>query len=363
MEIYKRIMVLIPAYIPGERLIKLSRQLVGMGFKVIVVNDGSGSGYNYYFNMLPTEVVVLSHARNRGKGRALKTGLLYIHRNFPSILGVVTADADGQHLLQDIIKVSKELEQHEDSIILGSRQFDGEVPLRSKLGNLLTRWVFALSTGKMVHDTQTGLRGIPLRMIPDLLTIQGEKYEYEMNVLIWAAKRKKKIREVDIMTVYLEGNKTSHFRAIRDSMLIYAKILKFTLSSLASFALDFTLLILFKALTSSLVPSLSLLVSALGARGISSAFNFILNKRLVFQSKENGAPEARKYFMLAGVIITVNYGVLNILNIMLGLPIGISKIATELLLYAASYRVQSRHVFKEKVRSRTKMGAVAGRIK
>lgn len=241
METNKRIMVLIPAYMPGERLIKLCRQLVGMGVRVTVVNDGSGTGYNYFFNMLPTEVVVLSHTANCGKGRALKTGLLYIQRNFPSIPGVVTADADGQHLIQDIINVSKELEHHEDSIILGSRQFEGKVPLRSKLGNLLTKWVFAAASGKVVHDTQTGLRGIPFRMIPDLLTIEGQKYEYEMNVLIWAAKRKKEIREVNIKTVYLEGNKTTHFRAVRDSMLIYAKILKFTLSSLASFALDFTL--------------------------------------------------------------------------------------------------------------------------
>lgn len=363
MEINKRIMVLIPAYMPGERLITLCRQLMGMGFRVTVVNDGSGPGYNYYFNMLPTEVVVLNHTANCGKGRALKTGLLYIHRNFPSILGVVTADADGQHLLQDIIKISKQLEHHEDSIILGSRQFDGKVPLKSKFGNLLTRWVFAASSGKVVHDTQTGLRGIPFRMIPELLAIKGDKYEYEMNVLIWAAKRKKEIREVNIKTVYIGGNESSHFRAVRDSILIYEKILRFALSSLASFALDFTLLILLRALTSSMEASLSLFVSAFGARAISSVFNFMLNKRLVFESKENGAPEARKYFVLAGAIITVNYGMLYALNLLLGIPLGISKIATELFLYAASYRVQSRHVFKDEVRTRRKMHSITGRLK
>ncbi|MGB4587833.1 MAG: bifunctional glycosyltransferase family 2/GtrA family protein [Clostridiaceae bacterium] len=363
MEINKRIMVLIPAYMPGERLIKLCRQLVEMGFRVTVVNDGSGSGYNYYFNRLPTEVVVLSHTSNCGKGRALKTGLDYISRNFPSSLGVITADADEQHLLQDIIKVSKELENHEDSIILGRRQFDGKVPLKSKLGNLFTRWVFAASFGKIIDDTQTGLRGLPFRMIPDLLTIQGEKYEYEMNVLIWAAKREKEIREVKIKTVYLEGNESSHFRAVRDSLLIYKKILRFTLSSLASFALDFSLLILLRRLTLSLEPSLSLLISALGARAISSLFNFGLNKKLVFESKEKGAPEAKKYFMLAGAILTVNYGMLYLLNIVLGIPLEISKLGTELLLYVASYRVQNRHVFKDEVKTRIKTNMAAGGIK
>lgn len=363
MEINNRIMVLIPAYMPGDRLIRLCRQLVSAGFRVTVVNDGSGQGYDYYFNMLPTEVVVLNHAKNCGKGRALKTGLLYIHRNFPSILGVVTADADGQHLLQDIQNVSQELEQHEDRIILGCREFDGKVPMRSKLGNLLTKWVFAASSGKMIQDTQTGLRGFPFRMIPDLLAIQGEKYEYEMNVLLWAAKSKRTIREVNIKTVYIEGNESSHFRAVRDSILIYAKILRFTLSSLASFALDFTLLILFRSITSSLEPSLSLLVSAVGARAISSVFNFMLNKRLVFESRENMAPEAGKYFVLAGAILAVNYGMLYLLNIVLGIPLGSSKLATELLLYVASYRVQSRHVFKKEVETKRKMNAEAGRVK
>lgn len=363
MEINKRIMVLIPAYMPGEGLIELCRRLVAMGFRVTVVNDGSGAGYNYYFNMLPTEVVILNHTNNCGKGKALKTGLQYIHRNFPNLLGVITADADGQHLIQDIIKVSEELEHHEDGIILGSRQFNGKVPLRSKLGNLLTRWVFAAASGKMVHDTQTGLRGIPFRMIPELLEIEGEKYEYEMNVLLWAAKGKKNIREVNIKTVYLDGNGSSHFRAVRDSLLIYAKILKFTLSSFAAFALDFTLLIVFRALTSSLEPSISLFVSAVGARAISSTVNFIANKKLVFESKENGTSEAKKYFLLAGTIIAVNYGVLYILNLMLRIPLGISKVATELFLYAASYRVQSRHVFKEDLTAGTKIQSIAGRTK
>jgi putative flippase GtrA len=364
METRKRIVVLIPAYKPGEALVRLCRQLVSMGFMVAVINDGSGIEYNYYFSMLPTEALVLNHTTNRGKGRALKTGLEYIHRHFPSIAGVITADADGQHLLEDIMKVSKEVEEHEASLILGCRRFDGKVPLRSRLGNLLTRWIFAASSGKMVTDTQTGLRGIPYRLIPEMLMIEGDRYEYEMNMLLSAAKGKTGIREVPIRTVYIRGNESSHFRAVRDSLMIYGRILKFGLSSLVSFALDFTLLLILRQLTSSLDPSLSLLVSAAGARAASSVFNFMLNRRLVFKSKASAAPEAMRYFTLAGSILIANYGLLYLFNIMFGINIVASKVVTELLLYAASYRVQRNLVFREEKDIKAKMdAAITGRLK
>jgi putative flippase GtrA len=364
METRKRIVVLIPAYKPGEALVRLCRQLVSMGFMVAVINDGSGNLYNYYFSMLPTEALVLNHTTNRGKGRALKTGLEYIHRHFPSIAGVITADADGQHLLEDIMKVSKELEEHEASLILGCRRFDGKVPLRSRLGNLLTRWIFAASSGKMVTDTQTGLRGIPYRMIPAMLDIDGDRYEYEMNMLLLSAKAKADIREVPIRTVYIKGNESSHFRAVRDSLMIYSRILRFGLSSIASFALDFILLLILRQLTSSLEPSLSLLVSAAGARAASSVFNFMLNRRLVFKSSGRAAPEAARYFTLAGAILVANYGLLYILNIILGINIVVAKLVTELLLYAASYRIQRNIVFREERHTKPKMdAAITGRIK
>lgn len=364
METRRRIVVLIPAYKPNEALVRLTRQLVSTGFMVVVINDGSGIEYNYYFSMLPTEALVLNHTVNMGKGRALKTGLEYIHRHFPSIEGVVTADADGQHLLEDIIKVSGELESHNGSLILGSRRFDGKVPLRSRLGNLMTRWIFAASSGKMVTDTQTGLRGIPYRMIPEMAGIEGDRYEYEMNMLLSAARGKAEIREVPIRTVYIRGNESSHFRAVRDSLMIYGRILKFGLSSLASFAIDFTLLLILKQLTSSLDPSLSLLVSAAGARAASSLFNFTLNRKLVFESRGSAAPEAVKYFTLAGGILAANYGLLYLSNIVLGINLVVAKVVTELVLYAASYRVQRNLVFREEKHSNHNIDAtITGRIK
>lgn len=364
METRRRIVVLIPAYKPGEALVKLARQLVAMGFMVVVINDGSGMEFNYYFNMLPTEALVLNHTVNRGKGRALKTGLEYIHRHFPSIEGVVTADADGQHVLEDIMKVSDELERHNGSLILGSRRFDGKVPLRSRLGNLLTRWIFAASTGKMLTDTQTGLRGIPYRMIPEMAQVEGDRYEYEMNMLLSAARGKTEIREVPIRTVYIRGNESSHFRAVRDSLMIYRRILKFGLSSLASFTLDFTILLILKQLTSSLDPSLSLLVSVAGARAASSVLNFMLNKKLVFESRGSAAAEALKYFTLAGGILSANYGLLFLINIVLGINLVAAKVVTELVLYAASYRVQRNLVFREERHANQNIDAtITGRLK
>ena len=91
------------------------------------------------------------------------------------------------------------------------------MPLRSNFGNHVTRFVFYVTTGCKLHDTQTGLRAFQDTLIPKLLMIPGERYEYEMNVLMYFAKSKEKIIEEWIETVYLEKNESSHFNPIKDS--------------------------------------------------------------------------------------------------------------------------------------------------
>jgi hypothetical protein len=93
--------------------------------------------------------------------------------------------------------------------------------LRSRVGNGLTRRIFTLVTGARLMDTQTGLRAFPRPMLAGLLLLEGERYEYEMNVLTHICRTGSKPLEVPIETIYFGGNKSSRFHPIRDSMSIY----------------------------------------------------------------------------------------------------------------------------------------------
>ncbi len=221
---------LIPAYKPDRKLINLAQELVRYGFNVVIVDDGSGKEYaDIFCEMLPCADVI-RHEVNRGKGAALKTGFEFIAESAGrgQIDGyvVVTLDADGQHSIPDAVQVTEAAEENRDALILGTRGFDTQVPVKSRLGNDITRGVFSFVTGVKIHDTQTGLRAFSDKQIDLMKNIEGDRYEYEINVLLEYAKRNIKISEVPIKTIYLENNKSSHFHAVRDSFLIYMEILK-----------------------------------------------------------------------------------------------------------------------------------------
>ncbi len=331
---------LIPAYKPQQELTEIATQLQQNGFLVVIVNDGSGTEYNPIFETVSSSAHIISHAENQGKGEALKTGMNYIREHFEPPYFVVTADADGQHQINDIIHVIHEAESLPESLILGSRKFDNNVPFRSQFGNTMTRMVYQLSTGIKIHDTQTGLRAFSNQLIDNLISIDGSRYEYEMNVLMELARNHTEIREVWIETIYLNENASSHFDAVRDSYRIYKEILKFSASSFISFLVDYGLFCLLSALTGMLV------FSNVTARICSSVLNFTLNQKFVFGVKENTIQSAVKYFSLAIVILLCNTLILKALTLA-GIKTFLGKIITEILLFIFSYVIQHHFVFRK----------------
>ena len=115
-------------------------------------------------------------------------------------------DADGQHRMADAMKICSAARNRPDALVLGGRRFTGGVPLRSRFGNAVTRFVYRMSTGLNVCDTQTGLRSFHIQLLPRMLEIPGERYEYEMNVLLELAKARTPIIEEEIETIYLDNN-------------------------------------------------------------------------------------------------------------------------------------------------------------
>lgn len=353
---YNQFIVAIPAYEPDQCLIQLIKEIrKNTQFDILIINDGSSSDTNPIFEEAKEYASVISHDRNMGKGQAIKTALQKIHENYEDSI-VVLADADGQHKVKDIIKICQEMLRSGNGLMIGSRRFTGKVPARSQFGNTVTRHIFRLVSGVKVHDTQTGLRAFRTDLIPFLLNIEGCRYEYEMNVLLACAKGKVPIVEIPIETVYLDGNQCSHFRAIKDSFRIYKEIIKFSISSFASFLIDFAAYSLFIALTGSIQVQVSILISNVLARMISSSANFYMNRNYVFKSKDSMLKTAIKYFSLVIGILALNTVLLTFLvEYVIGNQL-VAKVLIEIILFFVSWWVQKIVVFP-----RTKKIAVTKR--
>lgn len=226
----KDIIVLIPAYEPDLKMIELLKELKKYNLRVIVVNDGSKKEYSNIFTKAKKYAEVLEYEINKGKGYALKTGLSHIKNTINKESIIVTMDCDGQHKIEDALKLCEYLfNQKENVLVLGKRIRNNKTPIRSKIGNTITRFVYKIVAGVDVYDTQTGLRAFSSNLIPYMLGIEGNRFEYEMNVLLSCSLNKIKIKEIEIQTIYIENNSHSHFKTIRDSRLIYKEIFKFLL--------------------------------------------------------------------------------------------------------------------------------------
>lgn len=335
--------IIIPAYQPDFRLIRLIQEIQeNSDYNILIVNDGSGRQCDsIFYSAREAGCTVLNHEANQGKGAALRTAFRYL-LDARSNEGFICADCDGQHAWKDIHRLAEIVPAHPTSIILGCRKFIGKVPLKSMLGNKITRGIFSLITGCKISDTQTGLRGFTASMLPWLVELKGNRYEYEMNQLLEAKKAGYGFNCIPIDTIYENNNSGSHFNPIKDSIRIYLPIIKFSLSSIICGLLDFVLLFIIKR------TSDNLLFAVVGARLISSLTNYLLNRNLVFsERKGKKSTTLVQYYLLAMVIMGCNYLLMSLFNETLGLSLLLSKILTECILFTFSYTVQHKVIFKK----------------
>ena len=343
--------VLIPAYQPDARLPRLILELhrADPSSKIVVVDDGSGQKFSDIFEASATAGAhVISYENNRGKGYALREGFTWI-RDVAGDLSecVVTADADGQHTLNDIFRVGRTCTDTGTSV-LGVREFVGHVPARSRIGNTATSALFWLATGWKLKDTQTGLRAFPVALLPTLLEVQGDRYEYELRVLLHLAKFRHPVTQISIETIYEAGNPTSHFRPLQDSARIWAPLLKFAASSGVATVIDYVLVLVLNALTGALF------LPVITARVVSASVNFAMNRR-VFEA--TGVPlrrSALRYAALAVAVVAGSYTMLAVLT-GIGMPLWIAKIIADTTMYLVSYSAQSRYVFAPAQEQSTKV--------
>ena len=348
--------VVIPTYEPDERFVVLIQNLIDKKITpIVVVDDGSSEVYQKFFlraaEILKTNGVILKHDTNQGKGRALKTAFEYVLKTYPTALGCVTADCDGQHSPDCIEKMRHEFKTHENDLLLGVRCFDFKnIPWKSKLGNCFTRFICKFFVNLDVHDTQTGLRCIPLSLMPELLNLKGNRFEYEMQMLIYCA-GKRKITEVPIETIYdCKENHQTHFKPFADSIKIYAVIFKqfyhYIISSVLSFVFDVTLFWFFCRLLKESCASTYIVWATVLARILSAGFNIVLNYSVVFKSHANFAYSSFKYGVLAVCIMLLSAAFVSGFAFLWPAvsPVYI-KIIVDSFLFMLSFYMQKKYVF------------------
>ena len=352
--------VLIPAYQPPEAFCDYAKALHTAGVRdILVVDDGSGSRYAPVFDRLRQleGCEVIGYPENRGKGGALKYGFAHIRRTRPQCPVVVTADCDGQHTPEDVLRVAQEAAAHPGQLVLGVRDFtktaDGTpVPLRSQLGNRCSTLVFWLLFHFWLPDTQTGLRGFSGALLEAFGQVQGSRYEYETEVLTYCMREHIPLRTLPITTVYENRNETSHFHPLRDSTRIMAVMLRdfgrFLLSSLGSAAVDVLLAWFLMDALRPLLPGADfarIAAATVGARLVSMVVNYTLNRRLVFRRQKQSRRSFPRYLLLCAVIMLLSSGFVYLTAHYLLWNEKAAKLVGDCLLFLLGYQIQRVWVF------------------
>ena len=343
---------MIPAYEPDDQLLRLLDNLSASDIEALVVDDGSGEAYRSVFDEARAKATVLQYETNGGKGHALKHAFTRLKETGSDDDVYVTMDSDGQHTVEDARKLCEYVWEHPEEIALGSRKLNSDAPLRSRMGNAITRHVFSMASRSHIHDTQSGLRAFRHGMLDFLLEVRGERYEYEMNMLIDCTKKGIHVEEIPIQTIYYAGNKGSHFNALKDSFRIYKEILKFCSSSFLSFLVDYGIYSLLVALFGAVFAVPATII----ARVISASMNFTINRLVVFNEREKGPllQSILKYALLAVCILAANAGLIYLLVDVLHWNEYLSKPLVEIVLFVTNWLIQRNLVYYKRKKKENK---------
>ena len=345
----KDVLVVIPTLDPNEKIMSdFLDKLKKMFSNILVVNDGSKKKYDKFFSKLEKDgIVVLKHYKNYGKGRALKYALNHILNEYPDCKAIVTADSDGQHSPEDILKVANKTKANPKAYVLGCRDFkQSNVPFKSRYGNVITRNIFKIFIGLKITDTQTGLRGMSPEVAAKFLDTVGERFEYETNTLIECKESDIPIVEETIETIYINDNSESHFNPIKDSIRIYKLFIKYIVSAVSSFVLDILLFAIFmKVLPKSV--SYRIITATVIARIISSLYNYLINSKMVFKKSEKSS--IVKYFILVIIQMFASGFIVDALSKhVFSFNPTIIKVIVDSVIFVVNFFVQREWVFKKK---------------
>jgi len=208
----------IPVYNNKDTLTAVAMECRSLIPQVVVVDDGSTDA-DVEELLSSSDITVLRHARNRGKGEAIRTALWYVKDQGGRFM--ITIDADGQHHPRDIEKFIPLLEEDDTSIVVGCRNFDeGSIPRKSRVGREIGNLWLRIETGVSIEDSQSGFRAYPVEYLSQL-KLAGSHFDFEVEVLARAVWAGLKLKSVPVGVWYPEpGLRVSSFRPFVDNFRI-----------------------------------------------------------------------------------------------------------------------------------------------
>jgi len=209
---------IVPAYNEEKNIYEVVKRLRKVGFKAIVVDDGSRD--KTYELAKSSGAIVLRHEINKGKGEALRTALNYVR--LKKIKRFVVVDADLQYLPEEAMKILEPIVKGEADFVMGFRNWK-EVPFRHRLGNFVWRWFFNLLYGTSLKDTNCGYMAFGERAIAKIENIHGG-YIIENSILSDVIRNSLKIKQVPVKVFY--HRKSGIKRGIRVVLGILIFIIK-----------------------------------------------------------------------------------------------------------------------------------------
>ena len=227
------------------------------------------------------------------------------------------------------------------------------MPLRSRLGNLATKYAFWGLVGKKLDDTQSGLRGIPRQLARQLLRLKNSGYEFELDMLVHCRQSGVPIVACPIATVYLDDNRSSHFHPILDSLQDLRRLPAIH-RRLAGHRGGRLL-----RLPAGLRPAASLLTAQASARLAAIGVNFVLARQAVFRSRNRVVWALAKFILLVVVMGATSYCLIRAAMYAFGWNVIAAKMASELLALPGQFRHPAGFIFGD-ARRRPGHGRGAG---
>ncbi len=336
----------IPAYNPGETVAKVVSDVSKNVDVVILVDDGSDAENRKYLAecALAQNVQLIVFPSNKGKGHALIAGLREALKYDPDF--IFTIDSDGQHDPEEIPRFKQFIATSDSlhDLVIGVREVSEKTPLRSKIGNIFTAKLFNALFRQTIVDTQSGFRVLSAEFARDVVAnVLPGRYETEMRMLVYAVETRRTIGNIGIQTLYLDKNRNSKFRPLRDSFRVLVPLSKYTGVAFTSFLIDYSVF-----LSLSYLFGIYYLVSHLIARMCSGTFNFFSNRYLVFRSRGKKLREGLRYIGAVLFSMSTTAALLYCFVDLLHISRALAKPAAEFTMFLFNFVVMNKFVFNDK---------------
>ena len=346
--------VIIPAYNPGEVMIEFITKLFCAGFKnIVIIDDGSKEESRGVISDAESfGCRVVRHAVNLGKGRSLKDALNYIALYMSECKYGMVLDCEGNQNIPSINKLARALLKNPDSLVLGCRNYRSKnTKFGKRITNILTKAVMTLLCGVTVADTKTTIRAFSMETAMKFINTGGERYDYEVNVLLESKSKEVKITEVTLGDENFT-NKESHYNPLIDSFNLYKLFLRYLLVAVITYGVDLGLFRLLMAYLKIISPIYYTIIDTVLARIVSSFVGLVIKRKRVFKTKEHTAATAAKYYTaIFGQMIVSALAVWSLQKVW-PVDVVVIKLIVDFVLFIIGFIAQREWVFKTREKKR-----------